>query len=183
MNIYQMDIQETIIIRQMQLDDIPAVQEIDRQSFSLPWPQRAFEFELNENPGSLLWVAEIDEPENKKKVVGMVVVWLIIDEAHIATIATSPEYRRREIAKMLIATALKSVVELKIQTATLEVRANNTPAINLYHSFGFKIAGIRPHYYLDNREDALIMTLNRLDRFQQNNYFESWLNTNKGGRL
>jgi [ribosomal protein S18]-alanine N-acetyltransferase len=171
-----MDDQNTITIREMRQEDIPAVQEIDRLSFSLPWPKSAFDYELNENPGSLLWVAEVDEPSGIKKVVGILVVWLIIDEAHIATIATAPGYRRQEIARRLLAAGLKQAAELNINTATLEVRANNTPAINLYLSFGFETVGIRPHYYVDNNEDAFIMTkyhLNQIEEVDSSRSFET----------
>jgi len=153
-----------ILIRPMLDEDVPQVQQIDRLSFSLPWPDSAYAYELHENPGSLLWVAEIDDPAGGRKVVGMAVVWLIVDEAHIATIAILPEYRGQHIAQLLIATALHSAAANGMSSATLEVRARNIPAQKLYGSFGFKVAGFRPRYYQDNQEDALIMTLDALDR-------------------
>jgi len=162
-----MENQFSITIREMRQEDIPAVQEIDRISFSLPWPASAFDYELNENPGSHLWVAEVGLPEGVTKVVGLLVIWLIIDEAHIATIATAPEFRRKEIARRLLSTGLKHVAKLNINSATLEVRTNNTPAINLYHSLGFEIVGTRPRYYVDNHEDALIMTRYHLKDFDE----------------
>lgn len=167
MNPRQLDIQEKVNIRLMREDDLPAVKEIDKTSFSLPWPPSAFEYELNDNPRSMLWVAEIETPETGKLVVGMVVIWLILDEAHIATIAVAPEYRQQEIGKKMLSTALSAVADLNICIATLEVRANNIAAINLYRSFGFEVAGIRPKYYHDNSEDGLIMTTNNLDLFKQ----------------
>lgn len=182
MNFLLMDIQDTITIREMRQEDIQAVQEIDRLSFSLPWPLSAFEYELFENPGSLLWVAEISEPEGKKKVVGMLVIWLILDEAHIATIATAPEYRCRAIAKKMLLAGLKSIAISNIETVTLEVRVNNTPAVNLYRSFGFEIVGTRPHYYVDNHEDALIMTLSHLDQYKKEPDSNCLYGSQTGGR-
>jgi ribosomal-protein-alanine N-acetyltransferase len=105
----------------------------------------------------------------------MVVVWLIVDEAHIATIAVHPDFRGRGIAKGLMVTALKEIIQQGFHTATLEVRANNLPAQGLYRSFGFDIAGIRPRYYRDNQEDALIMTVHNLDQ----SYLE-WLEKDAG---
>jgi ribosomal-protein-alanine N-acetyltransferase len=182
MNVLLMDIQDTLTIREMRQEDIQTVQEIDRLSFSLPWPLSAFEYELCENPGSLLWVAEITESEGKKKVVGMLVIWLIIDEAHIATIAIKPEYRSRAIAKKLLLAGLKSIANMNIETVTLEVRVSNTPAVNLYRSFGFEIVGTRPRYYVDNHEDALIMTLSYLDQYKSEIGCNRSIGTQKGGR-
>ena len=90
-----------VMIRKMMLDDIEQVVAIDRVSFSLPWPERSFRFELTDNPASRCWVAEVDG-----KIVGMIVVWLIVDEVHVATIATHPEFRRQGIAKNLLSYAL-----------------------------------------------------------------------------
>jgi len=148
-----------MIIRPMGEDDLEQVQEIDQISFSLPWPKRAFRYELFENPKSILWVAEINN-----KVVGAIVVWIILDEAHIATLAVLPEFRRKGYAQKLVLKALTSAIENEAQHATLEVRASNIAAQNLYIGFGFEIISRRPRYYQDNREDALIMTLADLDQ-------------------
>ena len=99
---------QKMLIRPMGDEDIPRVQEIDRVSFALPWPDSAYKYELHENPGSLLWVAETGSP---LQVVGMIVVWLIVDEAHIASIAVQPEYRNQGIAGLLLCEALKSVFD------------------------------------------------------------------------
>ena len=86
-----------VTIRKMTLDDIPAVIDLDQISFSLPWPERSFRFELTDNPASRCWVAEVDG-----KIVGMIVVWLIVDEAHVATMATHPDFRRQGIATEVV---------------------------------------------------------------------------------
>lgn len=176
MNQPSMDIQYPISIRPMRQEDIPAVREIDQDSFALPWPESSFDYELNENPGSLTWVAEMVRPDGSKKVVGMLVIWLIIDEAHIATIATAREYRRKGIARRLLMAGLNQASQMNIDSATLEVRESNTPAIDLYRSLGFEIVGNRPHYYVDNQENALIMTKYHLgqlpDETGQNPIFE-----------
>jgi ribosomal-protein-alanine N-acetyltransferase len=92
----------------------------------------------------------------------MVVVWLIVDEAHIATLAVHPDYRGRRIARRLVKVALKEAILRGMNQATLEVRANNLAAQNLYRQLGFEIVGNRPRYYRDNNEDALIMTVSGL---------------------
>lgn len=147
----------------MRQEDIPQVQALDRASFNMPWPDSAYNYELNENPGSLLWVAEVPTTDaGTNKIVGMVVVWMILDEAHIATIAVHPEYRRCRVAQKLLTVALKGAIQAKAAEATLEVRASNIAAQNLYRKFHFDVVGKRVRYYRDNNEDALIMTIKGL---------------------
>ena len=153
-----------VIIRSMTAEDIPQVSAVDRLSFSMPWPKSAYEYELKENPLSLLWVAESQAAKQDSAVIGMIVVWLIVDEAHIATIAVLPEYRSQGIARRLLTIALQAIVQRDYRIATLEVRAGNLAAQNLYRQFGFETVGIRPKYYRDNNEDALIMTVDHLDQ-------------------
>ncbi len=159
----------------MQEQDLEQVQEIDRLSFAMPWPAKAYRYELKENPNSYQWVAEVERvngndgfnrPEQTgggQVVVGMVVMWMILDEAHIATIAVRPGFRGRGIAQKLMAAALMEAVQHGASQATLEVRAGNVFAQKLYRRFGFEIVGSRPRYYKDNNEDALIMTVVKLE--------------------
>ena len=153
-------------IRPMRLEDVPRVVQIDQLSFSMPWPEKSYRFELTQNPGSRLWVAECSDPS---RIVGMIVMWLIVDEAHIATIAVHPDFRLQGIAARLLTTALFNAVQNQMIQATLEVRAGNQAAQALYQNFGFTVVGVRPHYYRDNHEDAWIMTLSplTLDVIQQ----------------
>ncbi|MGB9640389.1 MAG: ribosomal protein S18-alanine N-acetyltransferase [Anaerolineales bacterium] len=153
----------TLTIRPMLLDDIPAVQAIDQLSFTMPWPASSFHYELLENSSSRLWVAEINHLEGNKEVVGVIVVWMVVDEAHIATLAVHPDYRQMGIATRLLLTALKHAAQIGMQSATLEVRAANIPAQQLYQRFGFVVVGTRKGYYQDNHEDALIMTLPKIE--------------------
>jgi ribosomal-protein-alanine N-acetyltransferase len=161
---------DMIFIRPMQIEDLEAVQAIDRLSFSMPWPASAYKYELEENPLSMLWVAEEDPTTGETQIVGLIVVWFIVDEAHIATIAVHPDHRNKGYAKALLATALRAAISKGYLKATLEVRANNTVAQSLYRHFGFEIVGQRPRYYRDNNEDAIIMTATKLD----SNYLD-WL--------
>jgi [ribosomal protein S18]-alanine N-acetyltransferase len=149
----------SLYIRKMTLEDIPVVVELDKISFSLPWPERSFRFELTDNPASRCWVAEVDE-----RVAGMVVGWMLVDEMHIATIAIHPDYRRQGIgSKLLLHTLLKSMQE-GARSSFLEVRASNLAAQEMYLKFGYEKTGRRRRYYRDNDEDAILMLLKSLSR-------------------
>jgi len=148
--------------RRMKLEDVSRVHEIDLLSFSLPWPERSFVFELTENPSTLALVAEIQAEATAPTIIGMSVVWIIADEAHIATIAIHPAYRRRGHGKRLLAETLRQSIYRGAESATLEVRQSNLTAQQMYHSFGFTIVGRRAHYYRDNNEDAIVMTVYEL---------------------
>jgi ribosomal-protein-alanine N-acetyltransferase len=157
-----------IRIRSMQPSDLDAVVEIDRRSFSLPWPENAFRYELAQNSAALLRVAVIDLPDEVEKVVGAIVIWMILDEAHIATLAVHPDYRRLGIGSKLLADSLGAAIKRGAYQAMLEVRASNQAAQDLYRRFGFLVVGRRLHYYTDNREDAVLMTadLRSLDHLE-----------------
>ncbi len=143
--------------------DIPRVHEIDTASFTLPWPERSFRFEILENSASRLWVAEIEIDGQDKKIVGILVLWLIIDEAHIGTFAIDPAYRRLKIGQNLLAQALLGALHQGAVLSFLEVRRSNIAAQKLYEQFGYQVTSVRNGYYRDNGEDALLMTLEKLD--------------------
>ncbi len=143
----------TLIIRKMTLADVPAVHEIDLLSFTLPWPERSFRFEVTDNPAARCWVAEM-----AGQVVAALVIWLIVDEAHVATLATHPNFRRQGIARKLLVHALREAWREGARRAFLEVRASNQAAQDLYRALGFVEDGRRPRYYKDNGEDAILMS-------------------------
>ena len=143
-----------LIIRRMTVEDIPAVVELDKLSFSLPWPESSFRFELRENPASRCWVADVDG-----RIAGAIVAWLLVDEAHIATIATHPDFRRQGIAKKLLTHALRTMIGEGALSSVLEVRESNITAQEIYRKFGYQESGRRKRYYKDNDEDAILMTL------------------------
>ncbi len=151
----------SVSIRRMMLEDIPTVHAIDMLSFSLPWPERSFQFELTENPVSRGWVAESDG-----RLAAMLVLWLIVDEAHIATIATHPDFRRQGIGERLMVEALLAARVEGASRAFLEVRASNLGALAMYKKYGFVIVGVRPKYYKNNNEDAILMNLEDLTRLE-----------------
>ncbi len=148
-----------VLIRKMTVEDVPVVAQLDRISFSLSWPEYAFYYEVKDNSAARCFVAETDD----RKVIGMIVSWVIVDELHIATIAVHPDYRRQGIGELILTKALQDGREAGTQHALLEVRAGNDAAQHLYRKFGFKAAGRRPKYYKDNGEDAILMNLDDLE--------------------
>jgi ribosomal-protein-alanine N-acetyltransferase len=155
--------QERIHIRRMALEDIPVVADLDRRSFSLPWSARAFAHEVTDNDHARCWVAEVKEGDRSPVLAGIAVVWLIVDEAHIATIAVEPQMRGQGIGRAMMETLLADARSQGMLSVTLEVRRSNLAARSLYQRFGFEEVGVRIRYYKDNFEDALILTV----------YFES----------
>ncbi|MFN8400621.1 MAG: ribosomal protein S18-alanine N-acetyltransferase [Anaerolineales bacterium] len=150
-----------VLIRKMIHADLEQVIEIDQVSFSLPWPKRSFQYELDENFTSRCWVAEVDG-----RIAAMMVGWMIIDELHVATIATHPDYRGLGIGKKVLVYALLAARKEGLIRAFLEVRQTNEVALNMYRSLGFVEDGRRKEYYKDNNEDAILMSLNNLMHLQ-----------------
>ena len=167
-----------IAIEPMQLEHIPAVMAIEREAFPLPWPERAYRYELTQNelahyyvlcPRSVahsptptwqrLWqvmrrhlVAGVDP------ILGYGGFWLLYDEAHISTLAVHTVWRRQGLGELLLVALLDEARRLGAVRATLEVRVSNVAAQALYAKYGFEQAGRRKAYYNDNGEDALILT-------------------------
>jgi ribosomal-protein-alanine N-acetyltransferase len=106
----------------------------------------------NHSPGSQ-WA-----PGNQY-VLGFAGMWVAADEAHITNIAVRKHYQRQGIGELLLISLIERAMKLKANIITLEVRASNTPAQSLYHKYGFTQVGVRPGYYTDNREDALLMSI------------------------
>jgi ribosomal-protein-alanine N-acetyltransferase len=140
-------------IRPMTIADLPAVQLIERASFTTPWPPQAYRQELESNRLAAYLVGLIGD-----EVVAYGGIWLMVDEAHVTTFAVHPRYRRRRIGERLLLSLLDLSVDRHAREATLEVRLSNLAARRLYEKYGFRPVGIRPRYYSDNQEDALIMT-------------------------
>jgi len=90
-------------------------------------------------------------------VIGFAGLWLMVDEAHITTIAMHPDYRRRGLGEFMLVSLIDIAYTIGAKWVTLEVRVSNYAAQNLYRKYGFREAGLRHRYYSDNQEDALIM--------------------------
>lgn len=145
---------EGIILREMQIKDIPEVAEIERASFTAPWSETSFFNEVMK-PGSVSRVAGFSG-----RVVGYICAGRVLDEGHILTIAVHNDYRRRGIASALVGNVVKSLKRDLCRFIFLEVRSSNDEAKKMYEKFRFRPVGTRKNYYSSPVEDALIMTLN-----------------------
>jgi ribosomal-protein-alanine N-acetyltransferase len=153
----------TLQIRPMEAGDVERVYMIDRDSFALPWPVNSYLFEIERNDAGHCWVAEIQGEDEEVQIVGMMVIWLLVDTAHVATIAVDAGHRRQGIAYRLLLHGLTETARHGAIEATLEVRVGNLGAQALYRQFGFEVVGERKGFYSDNGEDALIMTTTQMD--------------------
>ncbi len=179
--------QLTYRVESMRSQDLDQVMEIERVSFSAPWSLHAFDYELHYNEmayyyvvrpqmhhdlmhGSVSarasasrpfwqrWFANNSIELTRQPIVGYGGFWKMVDEAHISTIAVTPEERRRGIGELLLIAMIEAAQENGAAVLTLEVRKSNVSAQALYRKYGFEIAGERKQYYSDNHEDAWIMT-------------------------
>jgi ribosomal-protein-alanine N-acetyltransferase len=142
-----------VAIAAMHLGDLDTVHAIERASFRTPWPPNAYRSELETNRLANYLVARADG-----EIVGYGGMWLMVDEAHITTFAVHPAWRRQRIGERLLLAFLDLAIARQAHEATLEVRLSNLPARRLYEKYGFRPVGLRPRYYSDDNEDALIMT-------------------------
>ena len=175
------------VVGRMALDDISGVMAIERESFPLPWPESAYRHELDNNPNAYFIVARSPQPTHAPSVeppkrnwlnrllnrtsqspipnpqslsvVGYAGMWNMVDEMHIATIASHPQMRGQGIGEVLLIDLLRESQRQNALNATLEVRVSNIVAQRLYTKYGFEEVGRRKAYYQDNREDAFIMTV------------------------
>ncbi len=169
-----------LVVEPMRLAHVPVIMEIERESFSLPWPEGAYRHELTHNelahyyvlrPRSViispkpmsawqrLWQAIRRRPTaDTGRILGYGGFWLMYDEAHISTLAIRVTWRRQGLGELLLVALLNEARRLGASRATLEVRVSNVAAQNLYAKYGFEQVGRRTGYYADNREDALILT-------------------------
>lgn len=137
------------MIRKAEMDDLGRIIEIETSSFDNPWTFNAFKAAV-ENSGPVNFLVWDDGD-----VGGFIIYSLICGEAEVYDLATAPEYRHRGVAMSLLSEMLSEA-----DTAFLEVRRSNTPAIRLYEKCGFKVTGERKGYY-ENGEDALLMEFSR----------------------
>lgn len=142
-------------LRRMRPQDVPDVMEIESVSFGRHhWSEDSFYNEMNNQVGRYYALINTDLP----KLIGYLGFWMIQDEAHITTVAVKPEYRGNSLGELMLVQGLERCMSNSIHWVTLEVRATNYNAQNLYYKYGFSSVGVRPKYYQDNQEDALIMT-------------------------
>ena len=138
--------------RPMTLADVPQIVAIEREAFTAPWSAEAFANEIKHNHFARYTVMELDG-----EIIGYGGMWTIMDEAHITNIAVRAAFRGRGYGELLLRRLQRTAVEHGSRSMTLEVRVSNETAQNLYRKLGFRASGLRPRYYTDNQEDALIM--------------------------
>lgn len=147
-----------IQVRRMDPEDLDEVLELQNQAFTHPWSAELFKRELTHDWSTIL-LAEERPGAGARRILGFLIFWLVHDELHVLNLATSPGHRRKGVARALMAHTMEAARKHQCALATLEVRRSNDPAIHLYRSFGFRAVGIRPNYYVDEREDAIVMTV------------------------
>ncbi len=169
-----------VVVEAMQLGHLPEIMEIEREAFSLPWPERTYRHELTQNDLAHYYVVyprstafssaprsawqrlrqatQQRPPAGTVPLLGYGGFWLMYDEAHISNLAVRATYRRRALGELLLVVLLDEAQRLGACRATLEVRTSNVAAQALYAKYNFQRVGRRKAYYSDNREDALILT-------------------------
>lgn len=130
---------------------VPQIAQIERLCFNDPWSERSIAAELSCKLS--LWLVALDG----ERVVGYVGSQTVLDQADMMNLAVHPEYRRQGIGLMLTRRVCEELIKKGVNALLLEVRASNAPAKALYEGMGFTVAGVRPNYYRNPREDAFIM--------------------------
>lgn len=174
----------TVRVRPMQLGDIAQIIQIERESFSSPWSPQTYAYEVTESEYSYMMVVALPQPYQPQSrwarliqqfwqppapetVVAYGGLWHLYDEAHISTIASHPLYRGQGYGEIALLAMLRRAVTLEAGYVALEVRVSNNRAQSLYVKHGFQVAGIKPHYYHDNGENAYDMRLPLTDGVRQ----------------
>lgn len=139
---------EYILMSQQHIAQVAA---LERLCFSMPWSENSIAAELS-NPLSV-WVIAVDGDT----VAGYVGSQTVMGEADMMNIAVLPDYRRQGVAQQLVLVLINKLKAMDAYRLTLEVRASNAPAIELYDKLGFVQVGCRPNYYSNPKEDALIL--------------------------
>lgn len=134
--------------------DLEAIVAIEQASFGDPWSAGALLQEMEPSALRLPLVADIGG-----EVAGYLMAWRSADQLHILNVAVATQRRRLGVASRLLAAALAAAEDDGLLEATLEVRPGNRAALALYRAFGFRQVGLRPGYYADTGEDAVILSL------------------------
>lgn len=134
-------------------EDLAGVLAVEAESFNNPWTRQMYEAELLRPGVCHVYVARLPGCP----VVGFCAFWLILDEAHINNVALRPAWRGQGIGAVLVTYALAEAERRGAPRATLEVRRSNEGAQRFYQRLGFRVEGVRPRYYSQPEEDALVL--------------------------
>lgn len=141
------------VVLPMLHSDLDTVCRIARESFATPWTRAVFESELDRDWSEI----RVLRSAKGEKICGFINFWIIGDEIHLHNLAILTNARRRGYGRTLVLDMFDIARKRSVTSVFLEVRCSNEAAINLYKSVGFKKIAIRPQYYSDNQEDAMIM--------------------------
>ncbi len=144
--------EDNLEIREMQEEDLDRIREIELLSFNSPWSKESFIYELFQNR-----LARYIVMEQGEEIVAYMGMWFIHQDIHITNFAVAPEYRKLGFGRRLLNFIVFFAKTKGFKYITLEVRRSNEIAQNLYQGLGFKVIGVRPSYYRDNQEDAILM--------------------------
>jgi ribosomal-protein-alanine N-acetyltransferase len=147
-----------VVLAVMRRRHLRAVTRIEEQVSPRPWSTGVFLSELAQRDQRTYLVAKVDG-----RIVGFGGVMYVLPDAHVTTIAVAPAWQRKAIGTRLLLALARAAVVKGATALTLEVRASNTGAQELYRRFGFAPAGIRAGYYADSGEDAIVMWAHDVD--------------------
>ena len=147
------DAGDFVISRATAVDDLTEVDALQRLTFVNAWGAEALRWELKNTDVARLYLMR--SPGGA--LVAYCACWMVFDELHINSLAVDAAWRRRGLARRLLAEVFRDSIAAGARSATLEVRQSNTPARALYESLGFGVEAVRREYYQDPREDALIL--------------------------
>jgi [ribosomal protein S18]-alanine N-acetyltransferase len=149
------------IIQPATLEDLPHILQLEEACFSAPWTRKMLEAELSGNPFAHFLLAK-QAPRGSVSsipIVGYLCYWIVFEEVRLMNLAVIESMRHRGIARSLVCTALQTGLSQSAHRAVLEVRASNRAAQTLYQGFGFSQTAVRPKYYTNPVEDAVLMEL------------------------
>lgn len=137
----------------MTAEDLDEILAMESRSFQDPWPDEVFHAELRH-----CWShCHVLRRTESDALLGYIVFWSVADEVHLLNVAVDPNERHHHYGRLLVDFMLGFASAHSARFVTLEVRRSNTAAIALYESSGFKQVGVRPKYYANNGEDALLL--------------------------
>jgi ribosomal-protein-alanine N-acetyltransferase len=141
----------------MRAEDVERIVEIEKDGFKHPWSADLLRRELHHAWSTSLVAAE--PRAGGEAILGFIVFWIVHDEVHVLNVAVAADARRRGVARFLMHEAASRGRAAGARLATLEVRRSNVAAIALYRALGYRQVGVRPNYYVDEGEDAIVMVL------------------------
>lgn len=183
----------------MIVDDLDRVMEIEYAAHVSPWTKTGYLGEIEDNKLAHYIVLLADGPiesapiplrdrllaqfsyvSTSRPILGYTGFWLIVDEAHISTIAVDPIWQRLGLGELLLLELMEEAIQRNAILMTLEVRVSNKAAQALYEKYAFQYVGRRKNYYSDNKEDAHIMTVKEINSESYRDFLDKqWVRVTK----